>query len=198
MLTGRKLFLLTLSALFFSGTPAVVHAQKYTGEVSRKSPLPRKDVEVIAPMTFDELRRFVRDWKRYSRWLKTDGKQYHAVAYLEPVETADYPDEVVRWMDERGWATDRFFLLERRIRETLSVLKMEEKRTNFTEHMQLQIISLQKDPTKTKAEKKALEEQYLKSVENVVQSMNYVPPVSPEELELIKLNRKALEAVMEP
>lgn len=193
-----RMFLFVLTLVAVSAQPLPTSAQSYSGEVSKKSPMPQKDMEVIAPLTFDELKRFVRDWRRYSRWLQGDGKKFSAVAYLDAVEQVDYPQEVVNWMDQHGWATDRFFLLERRIRETLSALKKEEKRTSFTEHMQLQLNTLEEDETKSEKEKKALRQQYLRSIQNVVQTMDYVPPVSPEEMELIKLNRKALETVMEP
>lgn len=72
------------------------------------SSMPQEDLKAVSPITFDELRLFARDWLKYARWLKTDGNQYKAVAYLGVSAAADYPPEVVKWMDAHGWAVDRF------------------------------------------------------------------------------------------
>lgn len=163
----------------------------------QKTELPKADVASVSPITFEELRFFVRDWRRYSRWLKNEGRDTGAVAYAGVSPVADYPPEAVRWLEERNWAPDRFFLIERRIRETLSVLQKEEKRRVFTEQMQRQIRMLQTDTSKTPEQKAAMQRQYTKNIQNMVQAMKYTKPVSDKEMKLIQLNREVLENVMD-
>ena len=192
----RPVFLIFAASLcLITGTGAVCAQQQ--SSVPQKTQLPKSDVASVSPVTFEELRFFVRDWRRYSRWLKNEGRGTGAVAYAGVSTNPDYPPEAVRWLEERNWAPDRFFLIERRIRETLSVLQKEEKRRVFTEQMQRQIRLLQADTSKTPEQKAAMQKQYLKNVQNVVQAMKYQKPVSDKEMELFKLNRDVLERVMD-
>lgn len=163
----------------------------------QKTELSKTDVASVSPITFEELRFFVRDWRRYSRWLKNEGRNTGAVAYAGVSPNSDFPPEAVRWLEERNWAADRFFLIERRIRETLSVLQKEEKRRVFTEQMQRQIRLLQSDTSKTPEQKAAMQKQYTKNIQNMVQAMKYQKPVSDKEMKLIQLNRGVLENVMD-
>ncbi|HAW34227.1 MAG TPA: hypothetical protein DCX19_06365, partial [Alphaproteobacteria bacterium] len=130
------------------------------------------------------------------RWLKTDGNQYKAVAYLGVSKNADYPVEVVRWMDEHGWAADRFFLLERKFRVTLSVMAQENKQTSLLNHLELQIRQLDSNETIGKEEKARLREQYVAQTRSVRAATSTTAPVSPEEYELIKMNRAALTKIL--
>ena len=195
--------------------PSVASAAKYSGAgtpsrqfsadvpVSEKPAPPKeatdmaqKDLQAVAPVTFDELRLFVRDWLKYAQWLKTDGNQYKAVAYLGVSSAADYPSEVVKWMDAHGWAVDRFFLLERKFRETLSVLEQESKQTNLLKHLEFQIRQLEDNPTMSADQKKNLKNQYVGTIRTVRAATSSKAPVTPEEYELIKLNREALTRIL--
>ncbi len=195
--------------------PAPAFAAKYSGAgraerrfssqlpVDERKPLPQeatlmpqKDLEAVAPITFEELRLFARDWRKYARWLKSDGNQYKAVAYLGVSESADYPPEVVRWMDSHGWVTDRFFLLERKFRMTLSVLAQEAKQTNLLNHLEFQIQQLDENQNIDKEQKKRLKDQYLGTIRTVRAATNAKAPVTPDEYEMIKLNREALTKIL--
>jgi len=158
--------------------------------------MPMRDLRAAAPVRFPELRRFVADWRKYSRWLKTDGNQFKAVAYLGVSKNADYPVEVVRWMDEHGWAADRFFLLERKFRITLSVMAQENKQTSLLNHLELQIRQLDSNSALGKEEKERLREQYVAQTRSVRAATSTTAPVSPEEYELIKMNRAALTKIL--
>lgn len=204
-----------LCALIFSGLiPCSVSAAKYSGSgtpsrqftsdrSAEKAAPPKEatemsetDLKAVAPITFDELRSFVRDWLKYSRWLKTDGNQYKAVAYLGVSKSADYPAEVVKWMDAHGWATDRFFLLEQKFRITLSVLEQEIKQTNLLNHLEFQIRQLEENQNMPEEQKKNLKEQYTNTIRTVRVATSTKAPVTPEEYELIKLNREALTRIL--
>lgn len=158
--------------------------------------MPQEDLKAVSPITFDELRLFARDWLKYTRWLKTDGNQYKAVAYLGVSAAADYPPEVVKWMDAHGWAVDRFFLLERKFRVTLSVLEQENKQANLLKHLEFQIRQLEKNDKMPAEQKKRLKEQYAGTIRTVRAATNVKAPVTPEEYELIKLNREALTRIL--
>lgn len=160
------------------------------------SSMPQEDLKAVSPITFDELRLFARDWLKYARWLKTDGNQYKAVAYLGVSAAADYPPEVVKWMDAHGWAIDRFFLLERKFRVTLSVLEQENKQANLLKHLEFQIRQLEKNDKMPAEQKKSLKEQYAGTIRTVRAATNVKAPVTPEEYELIKLNREALTRIL--
>lgn len=213
-LSGR--FFVVSSLLIFGGfisPPAF--AAKYSGAgrpsrqfssqkplEERKAPpqeatsMPQKDLDAVAPITFDELRLFARDWRKYARWLKTDGNQYKAVAYLGVSKSADYPVEVVKWMDAHGWVTDRFFLLERKFRITLSVLEQESKQSNLLNHLEFQIRQLEENDNLKEEQKKAMKAQYLGTIRTVRAATNVKAPVTPDEYELIKLNREALTKIL--
>lgn len=179
-----------LCALTYAGTAsAQAEAAKPSADLS--------DSAAVSPITFEELRFFVRDWRRYAGWLKNEGKNTGAVAYAGVSQNLDYAPESIRWLEERNWSPDRFFLIERRIRETLSVLKKEEKRRLVTEQMQRQISMLQKDKTKSPEEKAELKKRYLKNVENTVRSMKYEKPVTDKEMKMIEMNQKVLEKIMD-
>lgn len=193
----RPVFLIFAASLCLITGTGDLYAQQQQSGVPQKTQMPKSDVDSVSPVTFEELRFFVRDWRRYSRWLKNEGRGTGAVAYAGVSQNPDYPPEAVRWLEERNWAPDRFFLIERRIRETLSVLQKEEKRRVFTEQMQRQIRLLQADTSKTPEQKAAMQKQYLKNVQNVVKAMKYQKPVSDKEMTLFKLNREVLERVMD-
>ena len=200
--------------LFLVGIlPSSAFAAKYSGAASRQfsadrnasekpalppeaSSMPQEDLKAVSPITFDELRLFARDWLKYARWLKTDGNQYKAVAYLGVSAAADYPPEVVKWMDAHGWAVDRFFLLERKFRITLSVLEQENKQTNLLRHLETQIRQLEKNDKMSAEQKKSLKEQYAGTIRTVRAATSAKAPVTPEEYELIKLNREALTRIL--
>ncbi|MBR4126374.1 MAG: hypothetical protein IKR09_02205 [Alphaproteobacteria bacterium] len=177
----------------FSSEPSVSEKHRLPAEAVA---IPEEDLKSAAPITFDELRLFVRDWRKYARWLKTDGNEYKAVAYLGVSRSADYPVEVVKWMDEHGWAVDRFFLLERKFRMTLSVQKQEAKQTLLSNHMEQMLEQLENDPSKNEDEKKALRRQYASTIRSIHAATSIKAPVSPEEYKLIKLNHDALEKIL--
>lgn len=175
--------------------------RQYTSErTSKKAPppqasaMPDADLKAAAPITFDELRLFVRDWRKYKRWLKTGKNEYKAVAYLGVSQSSDYPTEVVKWMDEHGWATDRFFLLERKFRMTLSVLQQEAKQGVLRDHLEKQMAQVGQDNSLSPDQKLDKKQQ----IQNTIASLRakVKAPVTPEEYELIKLNKDALEKIL--
>ncbi len=161
------------------------------------SALLQHDIDAVAPVTHEELQLFVRDWKKYSHWLKSDGNQYKAVAYLGVDNTADYPPEVIHWMDEHGWATDRFFLLERKFRTTLAVLEQETKRTNLLKHVERQIRQLEENKNLTLEQKRQMKDRYIDTIHTIRSATAVKAPVSSDEYELIKLNRSVLAQVLD-
>ena len=211
-LSGRFCVIFALFAI--GGLPSSVSAAKYSVErtaaqrfsaqrPAAKKPLPpeatalpQEDLSAVSPVTFDELRMFARDWLRYAAWLKKDGNQYKAVAYLGVSPSSDYPAEVVKWMDAHGWAADRFFLLERKFRATLSVLEQDLKQANLLNHMETQIRQLEQNKQMTPEQKKSMKEQYLNTIRNIQSAVNTKAPVTPDEYELIKLNRDALTRIL--
>ena len=158
--------------------------------------MPDEDIRAAAPMTMDELRSFLQDWRKYARWLKTDGNEYKAVAYLGVSRSADYPTEVVRWMDEHGWAVDRFFLLERKLRITLSVQEQEKKQTMLRSHLERQINAVENNKALSKDQKESMKKRYLETLGTVNEVTSSKAPVTPEEYELIKFNHDAIAKVM--
>ncbi len=212
-LSGRFCVIL---ALFASGVlPSSVFAAKYSGTGStaqrfsaerpasekplpppEATAMPQEDLSAAAQITFDELRLFARDWLKYARWLKTDGNQYKAVAYLGVSSSADYPPEVVKWMDAHGWAVDRFFLLERKFRATLSVLEQENKQTNLLKHLETQIRQVEQNDKLSDDQKKSMKNQFVDTIRSIRSALNTKAPVTPDEYELIKMNREALTRIL--
>lgn len=160
------------------------------------SPMPDKDLLATDPVTFEELRRFARDWRKYARWLKEGNNQYKAVAYLGVSRRLDYPVAVVRWADEHGWAADRFFLLERKFRLTLSVLRQQERRANLTGHLQRRIEETRANSSLSPEQKKQQLSQFYRSIREIQKATQAKAPVTPDEYELIKLNKTALETIL--
>ena len=191
-----------VSAAKYSGGGAARKYSEQPYKYEKKAPppqasaMPDADLKAAAPVTFDELRLFVKDWRKYARWLKTDGNEYKSVAYLGVSHSSDYPPEVVRWMDEHGWAADRFFLLERKFRMTLSVQEQEMKQETLRAHVQQQINMLNKDNNITEEQKKQRLQQYTNTLKSLRSASYTKAPVSPEEYELIKLNRDALIRIL--
>ncbi len=184
-----------------SGTPSLQYSADKSFSQRPKppeqaTPMPQKDVDASGQITFDELRAFARDWRKYAKWLKTDGNQYKAVAYLGVSKSSDYPAEVVRWLDARGWAADRFFLLERKFRATLSIMEQETKQTNLQNHLEFQIRQLDENKSLSDNAKKKMRDQYINSIRTVRAATSAKAPVTPEEYELIKLNRDALTRIL--
>ena len=158
--------------------------------------MPDADLRAAAPMTMNELRSFLQDWRKYARWLKTDGNEYKAVAYLGVSRSTDYPAEVVRWMDEHGWAVDRFFLLERKLRITLSVQEQEKKQTTLRNHLEKQMKSVDENKSLSAEQKQSMKNRYFETIKTLREVMSAKAPVSPEEYELIKFNHDAIAKVM--
>ena len=196
------------------GFPFDSFAAKYTGKTASSQfseetpvpqkplppeaqPLPEEDLKVSAPITFDELRLFVRDWRKYTRWLKKDGNEYKAVAYLGVSPSSDYPPEVVKWMDEHGWAVDRFFLLERKFRETLSIQKQDAKQSVLRSHLERQIQDAENDRSLTMDQRKEMIQKYRESIMTLRSTAGNKAPVTPEEYELIKLNHDVLSRILD-
>ena len=159
--------------------------------------LPEEELKAASSITFDELRLFVRDWRKYTRWLKKDGNEYKAVAYLGVSPSSDYPPEVVKWMDEHGWTVDRFFLLERKFRETLSVQKQEAKQNALKAHLERQIREIDQDPSLTREQKREKKKPFQATIATVRSEISGKAPVTPEEYELIKLNHDVLVRILD-
>ena len=183
------------------GTARTFSEQKNKSErpapPKQASPMPDKDLLATDPVTFEELRRFARDWRKYSRWLQEGNNQDKAVAYLGVSHNMDYPAEVVRWTDEHGWAADRFFLLERKFRLTLSVIRQQERRANLTAHLQRQINSVRNNSDLTPEQKKKTMSQYYRNIREIQHATEAKAPVTPDEYEMIKLNKTALEKILQ-
>ncbi|MBO4520479.1 MAG: hypothetical protein J5787_04665 [Alphaproteobacteria bacterium] len=211
-LVGR----LCVIAFFLAATgfPSAAFAAKYSGvrtknrfvaeKTVKKKPLPaaavalpEKETRAADAITFEELHLFVRDWRKYARWLKKNDNEYKAVAYLGVSPSTDYPPEVVKWMDEHGWAVDRFFLLERKFRQTLSVQKQEAKQNTLISHLEKQIQDVERNHSLTQAQKKEMIDQYLQTISSVQASISGKAPVTQEEYNLIKLNHDVLARVLD-
>ena len=171
--------------------------------VSEQRPLPLEAVAIsdeelkaAAPVTFDELLSFVKDWRKYSRWLKSGGNEYKAVAYLGVSRSADYPPEVVKWMDSHGWAVDRFFLLEYKFRRTLAVQKQEARQILLRQQADQIMEQAKNDKTLSREERKNLKNKYTSMVRHIRSSSGAKAPVTPEEYDLIKINRSVLDRVL--
>ena len=158
--------------------------------------IPEEELKAAAPITFNELKAFVRDWRKYTRWLKSGGNEYKAVAYLGVSRLSDYPPEVVKWMDEHGWAVDRFFLLERKFRMTLSVQKQEDKQTLLRNHMEQMINQVETNNGLSNDQKQNMKQQYMTTIQSIRAATNVKAPVTPEEYELIKLNHNVLARIL--
>lgn len=178
-------------------------SRRFATEAPAKKPLPagavaisNRELRAADPITFEELRLFVRDWRKYARWLKTNGNEYKAVAYLGVSRSSDYPPEVVKWMDEHGWAVDRFFLLEQKFRKTLSVQKQEKKQVLLQSHIEQLKKQVENDASLSMEEKKEKLLHYNRTIENVHTVTDMKAPVTPEEYELIKLNHDVLERIL--
>ena len=195
----RRGFCLTA---FFIGAffPLNAFAQEYEDDDLSQpaaASLPDDDLKAIAPITFDELRFFVRDWKKYTRWLKKNDNEYKAVAYLGVSPSNDYPPEVVKWMDEHGWAVDRFFLLERKFRQTIAFQKKDAKQGMLKAHVERQIKELDKNPALSIEQKRTMRRKYQETIKDIRSKMKDKAPVTPEEYELIKLNHDVLAKILD-
>ena len=154
-----------------------------------------EELKAAAPLTFEELRLFVRDWRKYTRWLKEDGNEYKAVAYLGVSRSADYPPEVVRWMDSHGWAVDRFFLLEYKFRRTLAVQKQEARQTLLRQQADQLLNRANAGGELSLPEKRNLKRKYDSMMRQIRTSAGAKAPVTPEEYEMIKVNRDVLDRI---
>lgn len=200
-LTGLYFSSPASAAKYSGGSEAKVNSTLPAANEKKQPPenataMPDADIRAAAPMTMNELRLFLQDWRKYARWLKTDGNEYKAVAYLGVSRSADYPVEVVRWMDEHGWAVDRFFLLERKLRITLSVQEQEKKQTMLRTHLEKQMKAVDENNTLSPEQKKSMKDRYFGTIKTLREVMSAKAPVSPEEYELIKFNHDAIAKVM--
>lgn len=189
-----------LSGIFLSIAPCQARMRPEESRlqpkvVSMQTPLSEKDAGAIQPISFEELTKFSTDWTAYAEWLKKSGKE-SSLAYAGVNPSRDYPEESRKFLEKRDWTVDRFFHLERIIREALSYLIQAEKYDAFAKQIDNQIRALQANASLTQSEKNKLEEQLRLTASR---KEEYVPPkvpVSPEEMELIKANRASLQQLM--
>lgn len=195
-----KKIIAALSGIFLSvapcqARPAPEAARLQPKTAVRQTPLSEKDAAAVRPISYEELSKFSTDWTAYAQWLKSDGKE-SSLAYAGINPPRDYSEEAQKFLERRGWTVDRFFHLERTVRETLTYLIQTEKQENFTRRMEEQIRAVRENDSLSKKDRRLLEEQLQSAVERKSAS---VPPdvsVSPEELALIKANRDSLELLM--
>lgn len=159
-------------------------------------PIPAEELQAAAPVSFEELRQFVKDWRKYTRWIKSSGNEYKAVAYLGVSHSTDYPVEVVKWMDSHGWSVDRFFLLEQKFRRTIAVQKQEAKQTLLRQQAERIFEESNSDKKLSSLEKKSLKKRYSAMLGQIRSSAGEKAPVTPEEYELIKLNQDVLDRIL--
>ena len=163
--------------------------------VSIITPLPSKDADAIQLIGVEELQKFSIDWTAYAAWLKKAGRK-EGVAYADVSPSSDYSKASRKWIEKRGWTVDRFFYVERLIRETLSYLIQVEKRDEYVRQIESQVKAIRSSSAIPDAQKDRMEEQLRLTVSR---KEEYVPPHQPvtdEELELIKANRQSLSELM--
>ena len=161
-----------------------------SANAAQTTALSEDELSATAPLTFEELSRFSRDWTDYIAWLDdTDD----APAYATVSETHDYSPATRKWIEKRDWTVDRFFYVEQHIRNALNYLAKVEKRDAYVAHIDTQIRNLEQSNF---ADKQKMIAQLRKTVER---KEEYIPPVQPvtdDELLLIKTNRASLQALM--
>ncbi|MCQ2913956.1 MAG: hypothetical protein MJ247_02030 [Alphaproteobacteria bacterium] len=199
-----KFFLFTISFFICLDVEAASEsAKEFAAQPDQAKPLPanatkltEKDIKATKPMDFKELAHFARDWRKYQQWLKQNNNQYSAVAYLGVSNSTDYPPEVLRWVDEHNWTADRFFLLEAKIRQTLVIIRQEEKRESLVNHLRQQAEDIKSNDSLTKEQRKNLSNQIYDDMRKVRKETSEKAPVTPTEYDMIKLNKEALGAIL--
>ena len=156
----------------------------------------RKAFGAARAFTFNEFANFIRDWRKYKHWINEGKNRYKAVAYLGVAPSSDYPPEIVRWCDEHGWAVDRFFLMERKMRSGLTAAQQEEKRTVMVKQLKAQIAGLKQDKTMQAEQRAERENELYAQMQKVMNTTVYKAPISPAEFEMIKFNKTAVESTM--
>lgn len=200
MKTGLVCFI--LASLITSNTFAASDSAKEFAEQKKPVtpqnavPFSNKDLMATAPMNFEELKNFLRDWRKYNHWLAEGNNQYEAVAYMGVSASADYPSPVVRWVEEHGWTCDRFFLLELKVRRTLAVIRMEERRNTLIASYRSQLESAQKNTSISQSEKNALIKRLQADIRDTQRKAIQKAPVTPAEYDLIKLNKDPIAVVL--
>ena len=159
-------------------------------------PIPAEELRATDPLDLKELQHFVQDWLKYTRWIKSSGNEYKAVAYLGVSPSTDYPVEVVKWMDSHGWSVDRFFLLEQKIRRTIAVQKQEAKQTLLRQQAERIFEESNSDENLSSLERKSLKKRYSAMLGQIRASVGEKAPVTPEEYELIKQNQDVLDRIL--
>ncbi len=197
----KALFLLTVG--IFALQSSAAFASDFTSVRDGKPSAPRgavglsdADIAATQAFTFNEFANFIRDWRKYKHWINEGKNRYKAVAYLGVAPSSDYPPEIVRWCDEHGWAVDRFFLLERKMRSGLTAAQQEEKRTVMVKQLKAQIAGLKQNKTMQAEQRAEREKELYAQMQKVMNATVYKAPISPAEFEMIKFNKTAVESTM--
>ena len=201
----KKALLFAAAAVFACPFPASVFAAGYTTQVDLAqkprlpygaTDLPDRDIAATQPFTFPEFTNFIRDWRKYKRWLDEGNNRYKAVAYLGVSPSTDYPPEVLRWCDEHGWTADRFFLLERKMRIGLTAVQQEERRTVMENQLRAQIKTIRENTELSAQERATKEKDLVRQIHRVWKNTEYKAPITPSEFEMIKFNKTAVASTL--
>lgn len=188
--------LITTNAFAASESAKEFAEQKKSVPPKGAVPFSNKDLLATAPMNFEELKNFLRDWRKYNHWLTEGNNQYEAVAYMGVSKSADYPSAVVRWVEEHGWTCDRFFLIELKVRRTLAVIRLEERRNTLIANYRSQLENAQKNTSISQSEKNALIKRLQADIRDTQHKAIQKAPVTPAEYDLIKLNKDSIASVL--
>ena len=157
------------------------------------TPLSAKDIHATQTLSFEELERFSKDWTQYTIWLKKQSSESNVVAHMSVNPTADYSKASRKWIEKNNWTVDRFFYIEKIIRESLNYLSALQKYEAFITQIDAQVDTLRKSDIPNKEEIIA---HLMKSVERKEEYIPPVQPVSDDELALIKANFNSLSELM--
>ena len=147
-------------------------------------------------ITSDEIVSFIRDWPQYVQWLKASGNESKAVAYLGVSQSADYPAEVIKWLEKRNWTADRFFLLEQKFRGVISIQTQEAKIVSQISDLKKRIQMIGANTMLTVEQKQVMASKYSDNIKKLERNLEFDVPVTRQEYLLIKQNYGMLAKVL--
>ena len=136
----------------------------------------------------EEIQTFAKDWTEYAQWLKSSGNEKNATAYLGISSSAEYPAEVVKWLEKRNWTTDRFFSLEQKFRETLSAQAREARTLPQIDALEKRIRAISANTSFSQDQKDIMLEKYKGQIKILKKGLESKPDISQKEYDLIKQN----------
>ena len=177
-------------------TNVVVPTEPQEGGQPAALPDLHEEHKVSGVITADEITSFIRDWPQYTKWLKESGNQTKAVAYLGVSPSADYPAEVVKWLEKRNWTADRFFLLEKRFKEILSIQVLEARVNAKTRELEKRIKTIKANSSLSADQQSSMTEKYTDNIKKIQKELAINIPATETEYLLIKQNQNILARVL--